>query len=235
MKKTAIILGAAFLFATAAVNAQTDSTKQPVTTTTTTTETAKVYNDKYNNWSADKYKMLPMPEALTTEKIFPTIGTYTVSSADPVVTTASTTESTTTENAASSTVTITLDETSKGIVWVDGLPQGKFKAYLRKSPGVYMIPAQTVNEKEMGQGVLIYDKDANKLDVCIGCTYNNDDPASAFAAAPVEPVVEEPVVKTTKNKKTKAKTKAKPVVKTTWKYSGSKNVEASASAVTPMQ
>src|SRR5690349_7275686 len=120
MKKTAIILSTAFLFATAAVNAQTDSTKQPVTTTATT-ETAKVYNDKYNNWSADKYKMLPMPEALTTDKIFPTIGTYTVSSADPVVTTASTTESTTTtENAASSTVTITLDETSKGIVWVDG-------------------------------------------------------------------------------------------------------------------
>src|SRR5688572_15814373 len=112
MKKIAIITCAALLI-TAAVNAQTDtvpkqsdavpqqqpaSTEQPV---------AKVYSDKYNNWTADTYKMQPMPEALTTEKIFPVLGKYQL----------------TDKEGASSTVTITLDETNKGIVWIEGLPQ----------------------------------------------------------------------------------------------------------------
>src|SRR5687768_11495309 len=83
MKKIAIITSAALLLFTAAVNAQTDTVpkqttdsvaQQPVATEQQTT--AKVYNDKYNNWSADTYKMQPMPEALTIEKIFPVLGNY---------------------------------------------------------------------------------------------------------------------------------------------------------------
>ena len=79
MKKIAIITSAVFLLFTAAVNAQTDTVpkqttdpaaQQPVATEQQQQPTAKVYNDKYNNWSADTYKMQPMPEALTTEKIF---------------------------------------------------------------------------------------------------------------------------------------------------------------------
>ena len=250
MKKTAIILGAAFLFLTATVNAQTDTVpakvqpdpvmKEPATTQPVTTTTpATASTDRWNNWSPDKYKMLPMPAPLTTDKIFPVIGQYSVTSSDAIVSTVNATtdnsSATTAENTASMNVTITLDETSKGIAWVDGLPQGKLKAYLQKSPATYMIPAKKgADDKDLAGGVLIYDKDNNKLDVCIGCKYNAEDPASAFMAS-AEPVVEEqPIAKTTKGKKSTKIKKAKPVVKTTWKYSGSKNVETTTS-VTPVQ
>ncbi|HET6996682.1 MAG TPA: hypothetical protein VFI06_16925 [Chitinophagaceae bacterium] len=231
MKKTAIILGAVLFLFTASINAQNDTSskqpasdqsrqpalnqadsKQPLTNTVATTTS----NDRWNNWSPDKYKMLPMPEPLTTEKIFPVIGHYSVTAVNK----ASTTEAMDNSAAASSEVTITLDEANKGVVWVEGLPQGRIKAYLRKSPSTYMIPVQkTADDKDLAEGVLIYDKDANTIDVCIGCKYNNDDPASAFTQP--EPVIEEAVVKTkTKSKKGTTKVKVKPVK--TWKYSGTK-------------
>ena len=204
----------------------TQTEKQVATTTTVATTNS---TDRWNNWSPDKYKMLPMPEPLTTEKIFPVIGHYSVTSKDAA-------EATTTESSAgTSSVTITLDETNKGIVWVEGLPQGKIKAYLRKSPSTYMIPAQkTADEKDLSGGVLIFDKDANTLDVCLGCKYNSEDPASSFTVTE-QPVVEQPVVKTKhKNKKGTAKAKVKPVK--TWRYSGSKTSETTASSsVVPMQ
>ena len=225
MKKTAIILGAALFLFTASINAQNEN--QPKEPAKVETVAATTTADRWNNWSADKYKMLPMPAALTTEKIFPVIGHYAVTNNDVV---------TTTENTSSFNVTVSLDESNRGIAWVEGFPVGKFKVYLKKSPGTYMIPVQkTADEKDIAGGVLIYDKENNKLDVCIGCTYNTEDPAAAFAA-PAEPVVEEQaVVKTTKNKKSIKAKKAKPVAKTTWKYSGSKVVETTTASVSTMQ
>ena len=226
MKKIAIIMGAVLLLLSATINAQNDTPpKQPTTTEPTTVQTdskqlatSSTSTDRWNNWSPDKYKMLPMPEPLTTEKIFPVIGHYSVTAK-----TLATANVTTTDNtpATTSDVTITVDETNKGIAWVEGLPQGKIKAYLRKSPSIYMIPAQkTADDKDLAQGVLIFDKDANTLDVCIGCKYNSEDPASAFTMTE-EPVIEQPVVKTkSKHKKGIAKAKVKPVK--TWRYSGSK-------------
>jgi hypothetical protein len=196
MKKNALIAGALFLF-TAALNAQTDPV-QPSRTTT----------DQWNNFNPEKYKQQSMPAALTTEKIFPVIGKYSL----------------TDKNGVASDVSIALDETNKGIVWVDGLPQGRIKAYLKKAPGHYLIPAQkTAEQKELPNGVLIYDKDNNTLAICIGCTYNADDPVSAFTT-PAESVSEELVAKGKK-----ANTKAKPPVVKTWKYSGSKILETTAS------
>ncbi len=205
MKKTAIIAGALFFLFTATVNAQSDSLPvQPVKTTT----------DQWNNHNPEKYKLLPMPEAITLEKKFPVIGKYNITDKAGVVSNAS----------------ITLDETNKGIVLVEGLPQGTIKAYLRKAPGTYKIPVQkTADEKDVAEGVLIFDKENNTLDICIGCTYNIEDPASAFATT--EPVAEEPI-KTVKTKKGIAKAKVIPVK--TWKYSGTKVVETTAS-VAPMQ
>ena len=97
-----------------------------------------------------------------------------------------------------------------------------------------MIPAQkTIDDKDLDQGVLIFDKDANTLDVCIGCKYNSEDPASAFTMTE-QPVVEQPVVKVKgKNKKGPAKAKVKPVK--TWRYSGSQTETTASSAVVPMQ
>jgi hypothetical protein len=228
MKKTAIIAGSIFLLFTAAAKAQTDPApeKQPVVPVTATTTTSA---DKWNNHDTEKYKLLPMPAPLTVDKVFPVVGKYELTAKTSAMSTTTTDASA----PASSTVTIALDETNKGIVWVDGLPQGRIKAMLRKSPGTFKIPAQkTADDKNLAEGVMIFDKDANTLDVCIGCTYNNEDPASAFVA-PAEPVVDETVkVKTTKKKST-AKAKVTPVK--TWKYSGAKVVEPATSSVVPMQ
>ncbi len=242
MKKIAIITSAALLLFTAAVNAQTDTVPKPTTDpvaqqpVATEQPVAKVNNDKYNNWSADTYKMQPMPEALTTEKIFPVIGNYQL----------------TDKEGTASTVTVTLDPSNKGIVWIEGLPQGKIKATLRKSPATYKIPVQPLGEvamteelvaadakpskaakakevkaKELPEGVLIYDKDANVLNVCIGCKYNNEDPALAFTPsdATATEEVEKAEKKTAKTaKKSKAKVaKIKPV-----HYTGTKVIETTA-------
>jgi hypothetical protein len=200
MKKTFFIISAFLLLFTVTLNAQTD-TVQPVKT------------DKWNNYSPEKYKLTPMPAPLTIEKIFPVIGKYSITDKDGLA----------------SDLSITLDESNKGIAWVEGLPQGRIKAYLKKAPGTYMIPAQKIaDEKDLAEGVLLFNKEANTLDICIGCTFNTEDPASAFAT-PAEPVVEEPVA--TKGKKATAKTKVKPVK--TWKYSGTKVGETT--ALVPMQ
>src|SRR5438270_8167786 len=73
-----------------------------------------------------KYKLQPMPAALTIEETFPVIGNYQLTNS---------TEGT-------GTVTVNLDSTNKGMVWVDGLPQGRIKAYLRQSPATYRIVSQ---------------------------------------------------------------------------------------------
>src|SRR5687768_18139958 len=99
---------------------------------------------------AAKYKLVPMPETLTIEKTFPVLGTYQLGG-DAMATTSvstSTTPTTTTtpaatetapatnttvgtETASAGSVVITLDPENKGVIWVEGLPQGKFKAYLK--------------------------------------------------------------------------------------------------------
>jgi hypothetical protein len=101
---------------------------------------------------------------------------------------------------------------------------------LRKSPSTYKIPAQkTEDGKEVKEGTLVFDKDANTLNIVIGTPYNTEDPLAVFNTATEEPVVAE--VKT-KGSKTKIKTKAK--VKP-WTYTGSKLVVETASTTTSNQ
>ena len=187
---------------------------------------------------AAKYKLQPMPEAMTPEQVFPVIGEYQSSAASapatmdssattsatstPATSTPSTTETT---NAVSS-VKIMLDEQNKGIVWVDGLPQGKVKAMLRKSPSTYKIPAQkTENGTDVKEGTLIYDKDTKMLSIIIGKPYNDQDPASVFTPAAEEPVAAAPVKKAKKGKKAKVVKVEKP-----WVFTGTK-VEHTTAAV----
>jgi hypothetical protein len=145
-----------------------------------------------------KSKLIAPRPALTTADIFPVIGKY---------------ESAVNTDAAS--VTITLDEQNKGLVWVEGLPQGKIKAMLRKGPATYKIPAQKLEDgKEVAEGTLIFDKETNTLSICIGKNYHAENPAAAFV--PEEQPAEEvkPVAKT----KTK---KVAPAPKP-WVYTGTK-------------
>lgn len=186
MKNRIFLFIAAFLF-TAAVNAQ--STVDSI---------------------AAKYKLIPMPEPLTIEKTFPVLGTYqlgadaiamapahtTTVNADntsaSTTTTSPTTETTTNssavataEMAAPGTITVTLDQENKGLVWVEGLPQGKFKAYLRKSPSSYRILAQkTESGEQIPEGTLLFDPETKMLNIALGKAYDDANPAAIFALNP---------------------------------------------------
>lgn len=105
-------------------------------------------------------------ETLTAALIFPAVGTF---------------------NAAGSStgsVTIALDETNKGIVWVEGLPQGKFKALMKKAPSTYKIPAQTTEGgKAISEGTLYVNPDTNELTIVLGRSFNDADPTSVLTAS----------------------------------------------------
>lgn len=140
-------------------------------------------------------KIVTAPAPPTREDIFPVIGRY---------------ESAT--NADAALISITIDEQNKGIAWIDGLPQGRVKAMLRKSPATYKIPAQkTAEGNDVAEGTLIYDKQTKTLSICIGKTFNAEDPAAAFVP------VEEPAASTVKNVKSK-----KPAAPKAWIYTGTK-------------
>ena len=115
---------------------------------------------------AAKYKLLPMPEVLTLEKTFPVIGTYHLNSATD----------------SSTVVTINLDSANKGLVWIEGLPQGKMKAYLKQSPATYRILAQkTESGTQLPEGTLIFDPSTNTLNIALGKAFNDSNPSEIFA------------------------------------------------------
>jgi hypothetical protein len=153
---------------------------------------------------AAKYQLQPMPEALTIEKTFPVLGSYQVTLA----------------NAASQNVTITLDSANQGIIWVEGLPEGKFKAYLRKSPGTYRIVAQkSEGGKQIPEGTLIFDPSTNTLNVALGKAFDNADPASIFSLnGAVDPnTIESGTEVKVKSKNANSKSKTKVVYYTATK------------------
>ena len=190
MKKAIGIMGViALSIMTASVQAQQTTTWDAQKNPTVDSIAAK-YKDK----------IVAAPVAITTEQVFPVIGKY---------------ESSTNPEAA--VITITLDEQNKGVAWIDGLPQGRVKAMLRKSPATYKIPAQKTEEgKEVAEGTLIFDKETNTLSICLGKEYNVENPSAAFTEPPAEEVVVK--TKTTKSKtKVKKETAPKP-----WMYTATK-------------
>lgn len=251
MKKTFFLAGIASLLLSLSINAQQDSTKpmqqdttkvmqdttqqsmqQPVQTQPTTapaqTQPTTLEQKKYGNPTVDsilsKYTLVPMPNPITTEQIFPVIGQY---------------QSTVN---ADQKITVTLDDQNKGFAWVDGLPQGKVKAVLRKSPATYKIPAQkTEGGTDVPEGTLIYDKDTKTISIMLGREYNDQDPASVFANATastqdqsmtandeskMNDQAKASVTKTKGNKtKTKAKVEKKPEP---WVFTGTKIEQATA-------
>jgi hypothetical protein len=189
MKKTIGTMGVIAL-SLLAVSVKAQQSWDPQKNPTVTSITSQ-YSGKY---------IAPRPEP-TTADIFPVIGKY-ESAANP----------------DASSVTITLDETNNGLVWIDGLPQGRLKAMLRKSPATYKIPAQkTVEGKEVAEGTLIFDKETGALSICIGKMYNTADPAAAFLSPEEQPATVS----------VKAKPKKESQLKI-WIYSGTKLVTETA-------
>lgn len=105
-----------------------------------------------------------MPEPFTIEKAFPVLGTYAL-----VV------------DGDSAQVTVSLDSVSKGIVWIEGLPQGKFKAYLKQSPVTYRIISQkSESGRQLPEGTLYLDQENNVLQIAIGKNFNDANPTAVF-------------------------------------------------------
>ena len=216
MKKTIGIVGGlalSMMFLSATAQEPTQPTTPPTTTPSTTWDykknpTVDSINAKY------KDKMVPARTPMTVEQIYPVLGSY--------ETTVNTTDA--------PSVKVTLDEQNKGIVWIEGLPQGKVKAMLRKSPSTYKIPAQkTEDGKDVAEGTLVYDKDANTMNIVIGTPYNTEDPLSVFTAATTEQEVVDEVKTKTKSSGSKTKIKTKKIKP--WTYTGTKIVVETASTV----
>jgi len=122
---------------------------------------------------AAKYQLLPMPTALTIEKTFPILGSYQLNTPD----------------GATQNVMITLDPENKGIVWIDGLPQGKFKAYLKSAPSTYRIIAQkSETGKQIPEGTLIFDQETNNLNIALGKPFDAANPGAVFNLNPTSDV-----------------------------------------------
>ncbi|MGQ0739937.1 MAG: hypothetical protein ACT4OJ_12840 [Bacteroidota bacterium] len=201
MKKIIVMMAGILLSASVAI-AQTPETTTPPAPEVKTWDAQK--NPTVDSIRAKyKDKLIQAPVVRTTEDIFPVIGQYESAS-----------------NPEAAAISISLDAQNKGIIWIEGLPQGKLKGLLSKSPATYKIPVQKTDEgKEVAEGTLIYDKEMNTLSICIGKNYNAADPASAFAA----PVAEEPATVSTKTTKIK-----KPAAPKQWVYTGSKVEKATA-------
>jgi hypothetical protein len=104
-------------------------------------------------------------------------------------------------------VTIAPDSANKGIVWVEGLPQGRFKALMKKAPATYKIPAQkSESGKSVQEGTLFYNPSSKELTIVLGRAFNDADPSAAITVG------------------SKQKTKA-------WQYTGTKTSAAAATAV----
>lgn len=149
-----------------------------------------------------KYQLQPMPEALTIEKTFPVIGTYQLTALNS------------TDNSSGQQVTIALDSSNKGVIWVAGLPEGTMKAYLKKSPGTYRIVSQkSENGKEIPEGTLFFDPSTNTLNVALGKVYDEADPTAIFsnmnAATDNMDVADNSTTVKTKTKTSAGKAKAK--------------------------
>ena len=183
--KNTICMAISALFVTASAHAQEPTTNIDSARHGTTVDSIRA-----------KYKMLPMPGTMAMEKVFPALGTYQLNNAaDP----------------ATATINVTMDSVSKGIVWIEGLPQGRIKAYLKKSPSTYRILAQkTASGTQVPEGTLYYDSTANQLNIALGVPYNEADPTSVFTAlSSTTPEPGEQTEVKIKTKDTKIKTKAK--------------------------
>lgn len=116
-----------------------------------------------------KYQLLPMPVAMTIEKTFPILGSYQLNNAQG-----------TPEN-----VMISLDPENKGIVWIEGLPQGKMKAYLKKAPATYRIISQkSETGKQISEGTLMLDQETNNLHIALGKPFDMTNPEAIFNLNP---------------------------------------------------
>ena len=165
MKNTFFLIPVVFT-AVAASAQTTPDTTQELASPVTTTATLSADNSLTTSYVADAESLKGITsETLRPEHVFPVLGSYTAT------------------NSSSGSLTVTLDPANKGIVWVEGLPQGKFKALMKKAPATYKIPAQKSEAgKDITEGTLFYNPTSKELTLVLGRPFNDADPTSFTAA-----------------------------------------------------
>jgi hypothetical protein len=137
-------------------------------------------------------------------------------------TTATTTEAqaNTTTTTAGSNVTITVDEQNPGKIWISGLGDDKFYAYLKTNADIYKIPTQKVSDKKsISEGIVSYNEASKEVHIRIGSGFNDADPNASLnatqavtaATESTEKTAEKPVKKG-KNSHAVAKAPVKKVI-----------------------
>lgn len=162
-----VFLFATSLFLASAAIAQTNPTtqpQQPVNDTATVTYVDSSVGKAYVT-NPERLQGLTT-ETLSSSHVFPALGTFKAS------------------GNSTADVTLMLDETNKGIIWVDGLPQGRFKALMKKSPATYKVPAQkSESGQSIAEGILYFNPETNELSIVLGKSYNDADPTSVLTIA----------------------------------------------------
>lgn len=206
MKRTYVLALASIVLSGTVAQAQTDPVPVPETTREMpAADTMQAPMNPTVEAIVSKYHTIEMPAPLTIEKIFPVIGSYQ-------------------SNTDESVVKVAIDETNKGVAWIEGLPQGTVKAILLKSPATYKIPAQkTAEGNDVQEGTLIYSPESSTLQICLGKKYDFANPAGVFETT--EEPVEADVAKNSKAKKTEKEK--------TWMFTGTKQ-ELVTVAASPM-
>jgi hypothetical protein len=162
MKHTTLV--ALALIAGGYANAQSDTTRLPETDTTVVTMIDTSVGNAYVS-NPDRLRA-KTTESLTNADIFPALGTF---------------QGTENETVA---VNITLDEENKGMVWVEGLPQGRFKAVMKKAPSTYKIPAQkSESGVAIAEGSLHVNPETNELTILVGRSYDEKNPTGFLTVA----------------------------------------------------
>ncbi|HVF97473.1 MAG TPA: hypothetical protein VM871_09140 [Flavisolibacter sp.] len=164
MKNKIALAAALFLYVAAGAQTTPDSSNSqkstglPVTTTTVSSDAS------HAAYIADPESLKGLTtETLRPEHAFPILGTYNAS------------------GTSAGNVTITLDSVNKGIVWVEGLSQGRFKALMKKAPSTYKIPAQKSEAgKTIAEGTLFFNPTSKELTIVLGRSFNDVDPTAAL-------------------------------------------------------
>ncbi len=172
------------------------------------------------NYKPAPKALLPMPVELTENDVFPILGNYEVIN----------------EKGESSNISISNDVENKGVIWIRGLVEGKFYAYLKESPATYKIFPQklssdesldsmTASKKSSGksieEGTIIFDKELNKIYLNIGNKYNEKDPSLVFNKLKND-TTEEVAGEEIRNSKTNKNKKGKKAETKSVNYTGSK-------------
>lgn len=168
MKSTFLLAPALFIAVITGAQTTPDSSQRLTQSTPASVPAAAVATDNslYSAYIADPEALKGLTaETIRPEHVFPVLGTYPAA------------------RASNGNVTVTLDSINKGIVWVEGLSQGRFKALMKKAPATYKIPAQkTKSGKAVAEGTLFYKPTSKELTVVLGRPFDEADPMSFTAA-----------------------------------------------------